>query len=153
MRARRPPIWQALARIGLAPEGRQALPRSLDHRTAATPRETTGGRLSGSISSAPAQVSSTRGSPEERKRVDGFARPAHLKEGSQVDRPCRSSALRGLGPLALRNIDDLHAAIFGGERVFGVLQVLGAHARSHQPFRADAKLRDQIETHGLRPLL
>ena len=57
--------------------------------------------------------------------------------------------MRGLHPLALRNIDDLRTAIFG----FGILQVLGTHALGYQPFGADAKLRDQIEAHRFRPLL
>src|SRR5215468_6474311 len=82
----------------------------------------------------------------EPQRIDGLTLTGAFRSWGWRG-PRRRSALLGLHPLALRNIDDLHTAIFGSERVFGVLQVLGTHALSHQPFRADPKLPDQIKTH------
>jgi len=62
-------------------------------------------------------------------------------------------ALPGLAARVLRSVDDLNAAILRGERIFGVLQVLGAHTCGHQPPRVDAEVGDQILAHSLGPLL
>ena len=74
------------------------------------------------VSAAPAQTCLEPVTFAERRRIDGLTLTAHLG-GQRCFRPTPCDS----------------------ERVCGVLQVLGAHALSHQALRADPKRPDQIK--------